>query len=64
MLYEVTVEDPPVLLQPWELKPMLMSIATAAGGAGGGFGNPTLVGVERGHCQAYELDDIENQIRH
>ena len=27
MLYEVTVEDPQVLLQPWELKPMLLSTA-------------------------------------
>ncbi len=30
LLYEVTVEDPQVLLQPWELKPMLLSIAAAA----------------------------------
>jgi len=63
MLYEVTIEDP-VLLQPWELKPMLMTVATAPAPGAGGFGNPTLVGTERGHCQAYELDDIENQIRH
>ena len=65
LLYEVTVEDPQVLLQPWELKPMLMSIA-AAGGAGGGgpAGNPTLIGAERGSCQEEELDDIANQIRH
>jgi hypothetical protein len=66
LLYEATVEDPQVLLQPWELKPMLMSKADAGsgGGGGGGPGNPTLIGTERGHCQAYELDDIENQIRH
>jgi hypothetical protein len=66
MMYEVTVEDPQVLLQPWELNPQLMTLAEApaAQGGGGGFGNPTLVGAERGHCQAYELDDIDNQIRH
>ncbi len=28
MLYEVTVEDPQVLLQPWKLTPMLRTIAT------------------------------------
>jgi hypothetical protein len=63
LLYEVTVEDPQVLLQPWKLKPMLMSTASS-GGAGGPPGNPTLIGVERGACQQEELDDIANQIRH
>jgi hypothetical protein len=60
ILYEVTVEDPQVLLQPWVQNPMLLT----TGGEGGGFGGGRLVGVERGHCQAYELDDIANQIRH
>jgi hypothetical protein len=66
MLYEVTVEDPQVLLQPWELKPMLLSTggAPAAGAGGGGFGGAGLIGVERGSCQEEELDDISNQIRH
>ncbi len=65
MLYEVTVEDPDVLLQPWVQTPMLMTFVDPnAGGGGGGFGNATLIGAERGHCQAYELDDIDNQIRH
>jgi hypothetical protein len=54
MLYETTVEDPQVLLQPWELNPLLLT----AGGAGGG------IGVERGNCEAYELDDITYQVRH
>jgi hypothetical protein len=62
MLYEVTVEDPQVLLQPWVQNPMLRTLAT--GGGGGPGGGASLVGTERGHCQAYELDDIENQIRH
>jgi hypothetical protein len=64
MLYEVTVEDPQVLLQPWKQNPMLMSTGGGGGGGGGGPGNPGLIGTERGHCQAYELDDIDNQIRH
>jgi len=61
ILYEVTVFDPEVLLQPWELNPMVLS----TGGGGGGRGGGGLVGTERGHCQDYELDGfIVNQIRH
>ena len=51
MLYEVTVEDPQVLLAPWTLNPLLLT----TGGGGGGFG---------GHCQELELDDIVSQYRH
>jgi hypothetical protein len=67
MLYEVTVEDPQVLIQPWKLNPMLRTIAGAGGGGpggGGGGGGAALVGSERGGCQEEELDDISNQIRH
>jgi hypothetical protein len=60
MLYEVTVDDPKVLLYPWTLNPMLMT----TGGEGGGFGRAGLVGTERGHCQQLELDDIVAQYRH
>jgi hypothetical protein len=64
MLYEVTVEDPQVLLQPWKLKALLLTAGGGGGGAGGGPGNPTLIGAERGDCQQEELDDIVLQIRH
>jgi hypothetical protein len=60
MLYEVTVEDPKVLLHPWEQNPMLMTVA----GEGGGFGGGRLIGAERGNCQQLELDDIATQYRH
>jgi hypothetical protein len=63
MLYEVTVEDPEVLLQPWKQNPMLMSLAEGGGDATG-FGNPTLIGSERGFCEAYETEDVVEQIRH
>jgi hypothetical protein len=67
MLYEVTVEDPQVLLQPWKLNPMLRTTGGGGGpggGGGGGFGGAGLIGSERGACQEEELDDIANQIRH
>src|SRR5688572_6407768 len=66
VLYEVTVEDPQVLLQPWQLKPMVMTRTNVGGPTptGGPGGNATLIGVERGACQQEELDDIANQIRH
>jgi hypothetical protein len=65
MLYEVKVEDPDVLLQPWVMTPMLRTLATPnPGPGGGGFGRPGLVGVERGNCEVYELEDIASQIRH
>ena len=63
MMYEVTVEDPKVLLQPWELTPMLMTMATP-GDNGNISDRAALIGTERGHCQDIELDDIEWQIRH
>jgi hypothetical protein len=61
MLYEVTVEDPDVLLQPWKQTPLLMTKAGPS--AGPGF-DPTLIGVERGNCESYEDEDIVTQIRH
>jgi hypothetical protein len=65
VLYEVTVEDPQVLIQPWTLKPMLMHRVDTSGAAGAPPpGNAQQLGVERGACQQEELDDIANQIRH
>jgi hypothetical protein len=58
ILYEVTVEDPVVLLEPWVMTPRVLTTAPATGPFGG-------VGVsERGHCEVYELEDISTQIRH
>jgi len=55
MLYEVIVEDPEVLLQPWRQKPLMMTFISKSGG---------LLGVERGHCENYEEGDIVTQLRH
>ena len=59
MLYEARVEDPDVLLQPYDLPPMLMTT-----GDGPEFDRSAMLGSERGFCEAYELDDISWQIRH
>lgn len=56
ILYEVTVEDPEVLAEPWEMTPRILRLNS----------NPD-AGLlpERGNCDIYEgSDDIQTQIRH
>jgi hypothetical protein len=55
ILYEVTVEDPEVLVEPWVMAPRTMRL----------FATPD-AGLlpERGNCEVYELKDITSQIRH
>jgi hypothetical protein len=56
ILYEVTVEDPEVLVEPWVMTPRILRLNT----------NPS-AGLlpERGHCETtYEDGAIETQIRH
>ena len=55
LLYEVTVEDPVVLLEPWVMTPRILNLDANADS-----GQMT----ERGHCEVYELEDISTQIRH
>ena len=53
--YEVTVDDPEVLVEPWVMTPRIMRL------------NPNAqAGLlpERGNCEVYELKDISSQIRH
>jgi hypothetical protein len=63
MLYEVTVEDPVVLAQPWVMTPRLLRFTPANVSEFPGF-PPGLGVTERGHCEVYELEDISTQIRH
>jgi hypothetical protein len=53
MLYEVTVEDPEVLAEPWVLHPRILQTSN----------NPTTI-AERGSCTDTELDQVSTQIRH
>ena len=53
--YEVTVEDPEVLAEPWVMTPRILTLNP----------NPE-AGLlpERGNCEVYETKDISSQIRH
>jgi hypothetical protein len=55
ILYEVTVEDPEVLAEPWVMSPRILTLTS----------NPD-AGLlpERGNCEVYETKNISSQIRH
>jgi hypothetical protein len=53
--YEVTVDDPEVLAEPWVMTPRILQLADNA--------NAGLLG-ESGACEVYETEDITSQIRH
>jgi hypothetical protein len=55
ILYEITVEDPDVLVEPWVMPPRTLRL-NAAPDAG-------LV-PERAYCEVYETGDIVTQMRH
>jgi hypothetical protein len=53
--YEVTVEDPEVLAEPWVMTPRTMRLIT----------NPEAgLLTERGNCEVYEEGTVSSQIRH
>ena len=55
LLYDVTVEDPEVLVEPWVLPTRVVRRNP----------NPDAgLIAERGNCEVYELNDISSQIRH
>jgi hypothetical protein len=53
--YDVTVEDPGVLVEPWVLPTRILR---RSGNADAGLL------AERGNCEVYETKDISTQIRH
>ncbi len=55
ILYEVTVDDPEVLAEPWVMTPRVLTVST--------FPDAGLIS-ERANCEVYELKDISSQIRH
>ncbi len=55
ILYDVTVEDPGVLVEPWVLPTRMVRLNT----------NPEAgLLAERGNCEVYETNSISSQIRH
>jgi hypothetical protein len=55
ILYEVTVEDPESLAEPWVMTPRTLTPST--------FPDAGLL-RERGNCEVYETKNISSQIRH
>jgi hypothetical protein len=53
MLYEVTVEDPVVLVQPWVMPARTLRLA-----------NANTIIAERGSCTETELKEVSTQMRH
>ena len=55
ILYDVTVEDPQVLVEPWVIPTRVLRKNTNRDAG---------LQRERGNCEVYELEDISSQIRH
>jgi hypothetical protein len=55
ILYEVTVEDPDVLVEPWVMAPRTLRLNT---------GRDAGLIPERAYCEVYETGNISTQIRH
>ena len=53
ILYEVTVEDPVVLVEPWVMNPRTLRLTN----------RPAMI-AERGSCTDTELGEVSTQIRH
>jgi hypothetical protein len=55
ILYEVTVDDPDSLVEPWVMTPRTLTVST--------FPDAGIL-RERGNCEVYEIKNISSQIRH
>ena len=55
ILYEITIEDPDVFVEPWVMPTRTMRLNGAA--------DAGLV-PERAYCEVYETNDIVTQMRH
>ena len=55
LLYEMTLDDPPILIEPWVMPARTLRLNAGA--------NPTLI-PERPNCEVYETNSITNQFRH
>ena len=53
ILHETTIHDPESLVEPWVMPARTLTLSP----------NDLLV-AERAHCEVYETNDIDNQLRH
>jgi hypothetical protein len=58
--YEMTIEDPEVLVEPWVMATRVLH----QGGGFGGFGGGDGIQPERAFCEVYEEGNVTNQLRH
>jgi hypothetical protein len=58
--YEMTIEDPEVLVEPWVMATRVLR----QGGGFGGFGGGDGIQPERAFCEVYEEGNVTNQLRH
>jgi hypothetical protein len=61
--YEMTIEDPEVLVEPWVMKPRMLRAGGGFGGGGGAAGG-VAIQAERANCEVYEEGNVTNQLRH
>jgi hypothetical protein len=59
--YDITIEDPEVLVQPWVMKTRTLRLG---GGGFGGFPGGDGIQPERAYCEVYEEGNVTNQLRH
>ncbi len=55
IVYEITIEDPEVLVEPWVMAPRTLRLNRAADAG---------ILPERAYCEVYETNDISTQLRH
>jgi len=57
--YDMTIEDPEVLVEPWVMKTRVLRQ-----GGGGFFGGGDGIQPERAYCEVYEEGNVTTQLRH
>ena len=55
ILYEITIEDPDVLVEPWVMEPRTLRLNRAADAG---------LEAERAYCEVYEEGRVTTQLRH
>ena len=62
--YDMTIEDPEVLVEPWVMKTRVLRQGGGFGGGGGAGAGGVAIQPERANCEVYEEGNVTNQLRH